>query len=65
MKRIFYFKKKLNKRIIITFFSSHKNEETILIECFKYLKKEFQKLIVYYNSTTLKNSLNIKENLKK
>ena len=64
-KKFLSLKKKLNKRIIITFFSTHKNEEIILIKCFKLLKKKFQNLLFVIIPRHLKNSDGIRKNLKK
>ena len=61
----FFFKKKLKKRFIITFFSTHKNEEILLIECFKLLNKKFKNLMFIIIPRHLKNTVAIKKNLEK
>jgi len=64
-RNIFSLKKKLAKHFIITFFSTHKNEEIILIECFKLLNKKFKNLMFVIIPRHLKNTGAIKKNLEK
>ena len=59
------FKKKLGKKTVITFFSTHKNEEMIIIDCFDVLSKTFKNLLFIIIPRHLKNSYGIEKNLKK
>ena len=63
--RLLFLKKKLKKRIIITFFSTHKDEEILLIKCFRLLNKEFSNLFFIIIPRHLKNTKEIKKNLEK
>ncbi len=58
-------KKKLGKKTVITFFSTHKNEEMIIIDCFDVLSKTFKNLLFIIIPRHLKNSYGIEKNLKK
>ena len=62
---LLFLKKKLKKRIIITFFSTHKDEEILLIKCFRLLNKEFSNLFFIIIPRHLKNTKEIKKNLEK
>ena len=63
-KKLIDLQKKLKKKNIITFFSTHKDEEKILIECSKHLKKNLKDLFFIIVPRHMKNLNNIKKNLK-
>ena len=56
-------KNKLKKRTIITFFSVHKNEESVLIDCFQLLNKSFENLLFVIIPRHLENTNGIRKNL--
>ena len=57
-------KKKLKTKNIITFFSTHKNEEKVLIECSKHLKNNLRDLFFIIVPRHMKNLNIIEKNLK-
>ena len=63
-KKLIELQKKLKKKNIITFFSTHKNEEKILIESSKHLKKYLKDLFFIIVPRHMKNLNIIVKNLK-
>ncbi|MFL2679272.1 MAG: 3-deoxy-D-manno-octulosonic acid transferase [Alphaproteobacteria bacterium] len=68
-KKLNLLNKSIENRIVITLFSSHENEELVLIETFKILKKEYPKILFVviprhiYKINKIENNL-IKNNIK-
>ena len=57
-------KKILSKKLVITLFSSHEEEELVLINCYKNLKKKFSNLIFIIIPRHIHKSNQIMSNLK-
>ncbi len=62
-KKFIELEKKIKTKNIITFFSTHKNEEKILIECSKHLKNSFKDLFFIIVPRHMKNLNTIVKNL--
>ena len=60
-----FLKNKLNKKTIITLFSSHEEEELILIDCYNYLKKNYSNLFFIVIPRHLHKKQKIISNLQK